>query len=238
MNLAVGVMARAPLPGGCKTRLLAVYDRHWVADLYAAMLGDTLDAFGRLDAVTRIVFVAPSDDERAEAALEPHVPRGWQIVVQRGDDLGARIEHAFGVLFTSGADCALVSGSDAPTLALAPLNAALSSMGDGRDEVLLAPCDDGGYSLVALTRPQPRLFASMPWSTPRVLGETRERALAAGLQIRELPNGYDVDAPADVARLAEELRRAPERAPRTAAALKTRAATTPAVWMVTDRASR
>lgn len=222
MSLAVGVMARAPVAGSCKTRLLGAFDATWVAELYGAMLLDTLATLERLEAATQIVFLAPG--EGAEAALAPLLPSGWQLVLQCGDDLGARIDHAFATMFERGAGCAVVSGSDAPTFRFEPLAEALSSMRERSGEVLLAPCDDGGYSLVALTRREPRLFASMPWSTSSVLAETRRRADASNLHTRELTTGYDVDEPADVSRLAEELRDAPQRAPRTARVLEGSAA--------------
>lgn len=219
MNVSVGVMARAPIPGQCKARLLAVYDPAWVAALYGAMLGDTLDALARLGPATKTVFLAPGRDGD-EAVLAPLVPAGWGIQLQRGDDLGARIEHALGAMFATGARCAVISGSDAPLVNVDGVLDALSRIGDRGDEVVLAPCDDGGYSLLALTRPAPRLFEAMPWSTSAVLATTRDRALESGLRVTELPAGFDVDEPADVLRLAEVLRAAPSHAPRTAHVLK------------------
>lgn len=106
----------------------------------------------------------------------------------------------------------MVAGSDAPMLGGESLAAAVAGMGRDGVDVLLAPCDDGGYALVALTRRAPALFTSMAWSAPTVLAETRARAAAAGLRVRELATGYDVDEPADVQRLAEELAAAPARA--------------------------
>lgn len=214
MSLAVGVMARAPVPGACKTRLLAAHEPGWVAALYAAMLADTLEKLASLGADTTTVFLAP--EEGAERAFAPHRPAGWGLVLQEGPDLGARLEHAFASLFAGGATCALVCGSDAPTFAPEPLAAALGRLGGASGELLLAPCEDGGYALIALTRPEPRLFRSMPWSTPSVLRETRARAAACGLVVRELPTGYDVDEPADVVRLTAELDAAPHLAPHTA----------------------
>ncbi len=227
MNLAVGVMARAPVAGRCKTRLLAAHEPTWVAALYAAMLADTLHHLAPLRAAARVIFLAP--DEGAAEALAPFVPPGWDVVLQHGADLGSRLEHAFATLFARGATCAAICGSDAPTLAWAALAAALPRLAAQRDEVLLAPCDDGGYAVVALTRPEPRLFSAMTWSTSNVLAETRARAAAAGLVVRELPVGYDVDEPSDVVRLAAELRRAPHLAPLTALHLEAAAASRPEV---------
>jgi glycosyltransferase A (GT-A) superfamily protein (DUF2064 family) len=41
----------------------------------------------------------------------------------------------------------------------------------------------------------------MPWSTDQVAALTRRRALACGLCVVELRTVWDVDTPADVARL-------------------------------------
>jgi uncharacterized protein len=210
VSLAIGVMARAPVPGHCKTRLLAEYDPAWVASLYAALLEDTLAALGTVRAERRTVFLAP--DPGAEALLAPLVPAGWDVTLQRGDELGERLVHAFdAMLGGAGIDAALISGSDAPLLPVEPLCDALATLAE--DEVLLGPCEDGGYALLAIRTPAPHLFAAMPWSTSSVAAETRARAVARGSRVRELPVTWDVDEPADVERLRIELRRSPERAP-------------------------
>ena len=59
---------------------------------------------------------------------------------------------------------------------------------------------DGGYVLVGLRQPQPALFEDMVWSTPEVMAETRARARALGLRVREFETLWDVDTPSDLAR--------------------------------------
>lgn len=51
-----------------------------------------------------------------------------------------------------------------------------------------------------------RLFESIPWGTGRVLQQTRAAIRASGLSCYELPAWYDVDRPADLDRLAREIR--------------------------------
>ena len=51
---------------------------------------------------------------------------------------------------------------------------------------MIGPADDGGYYLLALREPRPELFAGIAWSTPTVREQTRARAAAAGLSVREL----------------------------------------------------
>jgi len=214
MRCAIGVMARAPVPGRCKTRLIGARDAAWVARLYAAMLEDTLGGFEALGGGRKIVFVAPTEGADALALVRPHVGPEWELVLQEGADLGARIEHAFGCLFRDAPAVAIVSGSDAPTL---PVHA-LSTAPDA--DVVLAPCADGGYGLVGLRRAAPELFRGIPWSTADVLDATRARARSLALSVHELPLSFDVDEPEDLVRLSADLARDPIRAPKTARVLR------------------
>ena len=227
-GLAIGVMARAPLPGRCKTRLLAAHGAEWVAGLYAAMLRDTLDGLQLVPADHYLVFVAPLEGDGAANPRLPfdvlarHVPAPWELVAQQGADLGARIEYAFTLMFGRTASYALLSGSDAPSAPTEPLAEACAQEAT-RQQVLAGPSDDGGYYVIGMPRVEPRLMHGVPWSTPAVMETTRMRCRELGLVLRELPQWYDVDEPSDVMRLLDELRRHPERAPRTAHFLLTSA---------------
>jgi len=64
--------------------------------------------------------------------------------------------------------------------------------GDGAD-VVIGPVEDGGYVLIGLARPQPRLFADMPWSTSTVRDATLRRAAELGLHVVVLKELWDVD---------------------------------------------
>jgi rSAM/selenodomain-associated transferase 1 len=217
---AVAVLARAPLPGRCKKGLLAAHGPEWVAGLVAAMLRDTLDGLQAVSAEHYLVFVAPIDD--AFEVLARHVPAPWELLPQEGADRGAQMEHAFGVMFARGASYALLAASDAPSLPTDPLTEALSEEATRR-VILVGPSEDGGCYLIGMPRIEPRLLHDIPWSTPAVMEIMRARCREQALPLRELPPWYDVDEPSDVARLLEELRKHPERAPRTAQFLVTSA---------------
>ena len=219
---AIGVMARAPLPGRCKTRLLAVHSAEWVSGLYAAMLRDVLDGLQGVNADDYVVFVAPPAGEAADddmkVALEVlarHVHAPWKLVVVEGDDRSARALHAFQSMFARGATYALLSGSDAPSFPTEPLEEALADEAT-KDQVLVGPSEDGGYHVLGMSKLEPRLMHGIPWDTPAVMEMTRLRCRELGLTLRELPKWYDVDEPSDVLALIDELRTHPERAPRTA----------------------
>jgi len=74
--------------------------------------------------------------------------------------------------------------------------------------VVFGPCDDGGYYLVGLTRPQPRLLREVQMSTPSVLRDTLALAEQEGLRVALLPLWYDVDTVQELGRLQLELRAA------------------------------
>ena len=68
-------------------------------------------------------------------------------------------------------------------------------------DAVLIPAEDGGYVLLGLRRPLPQVFDGVAWSTPHVLAQTRAQLAAAGARWVELPALWDVDEPADWARL-------------------------------------
>jgi hypothetical protein len=105
----------------------------------------------------------------------------FALVAQRGDDLGARLAHAFEDLLANGAPGAIVVGSDVPTLPSAVLGAALERLAGA--DLVLGPSEDGGYYLIGLREPRAALFADMAWSTEIVFEETMRRASALGLDV-------------------------------------------------------
>jgi glycosyltransferase A (GT-A) superfamily protein (DUF2064 family) len=124
----------------------------------------------------------------------------------------------FDTAFSERVDYALITGSDLPTLPPELLTRGLTGLKAAH--LTLGPSNDGGYYAIGLRRyawPRARrLFEEMPWSTPRVLDETRRRAGELDLCHVELPTWYDVDEPADLERLAGDV----EMGSRTAAVLR------------------
>lgn len=196
-DCAVLVMAKAPLPGLAKTRLIPALGAAGAAALAARMLRHTLDealAAG-LGPVTLCAAPQASHPAFAEIARDERLT----MADQGEGDLGARMQRAFEAALPEHAG-ALLIGTDAPALDAAMLRAAHAALAD-RDAVIV-PAHDGGYVLIGLRRVEPRLFEGMPWSTPQVLAITRERLQEAGLRWAELPALHDIDEPADLVHLA------------------------------------
>jgi glycosyltransferase A (GT-A) superfamily protein (DUF2064 family) len=71
----------------------------------------------------------------------------------------------------------------------------------GGADAVVVPAEDGGYALIGMRRAEPALFCDMRWSTPHVMGATRQRLRQLGLSWQEPVTLWDVDVPADLERL-------------------------------------
>lgn len=192
---ALVVLAKAPLAGLAKTRLIPALGADGAARLAAWLLERTMHAAfdSGLDPVE--LCAAPDSTHPAIAAW---AARGARLAEQGEGDLGARIARAFARAFTSSPRVLLI-GTDAPRLDAPLLREAARAL-EAHDAVFV-PALDGGYALVGLRRPAPRLFEAMPWSTPALMARTRERLHALGLTHAELAPLADIDEPADLVHL-------------------------------------
>jgi uncharacterized protein len=196
----VVIMAKQPEVGQTKTRLCPPLSPAGAAELYAALLNDTITLVSRLRGIRLAVAVTPP---AAIDALRPSVPGDAILVPVEGTDIGVCLSQATGHLFADGFCHVLALNSDGPTLPAAYIEQADALLGPS--DVVLGPSEDGGYYLVGLRRPTPDLFRDIAWSTARVTTQTLERAAALGLSVALLPPWYDVDTAADLERLRAEL---------------------------------
>jgi rSAM/selenodomain-associated transferase 1 len=120
---------------------------------------------------------------------------GLAFRAQAGRTLGDRLAAAFAREFATGARHVVIIGSDCPGLDARRLRAAFAAL--RRRDVVLGPALDGGYYLIGLARPAPRLFRGIAWSTAGVAAQTLRRARALGLRWHLLPPLRDVDTAAD-----------------------------------------
>ncbi|HEY0335846.1 MAG TPA: TIGR04282 family arsenosugar biosynthesis glycosyltransferase [Burkholderiales bacterium] len=194
---AVIVFAKAPMPGAVKTRLIPVLGPEGAAALHGRLVERTVATASVAARDTVELHVAPEDDflrccaARYNAALVP----------QCGLDLGDRMHHAFERALLRGRCSAVVLiGSDCPALTALHIRCAFEALHDGYDAVL-GPAEDGGYVLLGLTRTDRRMFEGIAWGTSEVLDQTRARLRGLGWRWRELETLWDVDTPADWARL-------------------------------------
>lgn len=203
MDRALVVMAKKPTVGKTKTRLCPPLTRKEAADLYRCLLLDTLALMSRVEYVQPIVAHLPAD---AAPFFRRIAPAGFGFVRQAEADLGERLDNVVQHCLGEGYQKVVVIDSDSPTLPESYLHSAFRALDEPNVDVVLGPCDDGGYYLIGLKSPQSTLFRGIVMSTSTVAAETVERARSQGLQTHCLPYWYDVDTAEDLERLVAEFR--------------------------------
>lgn len=180
-------------PGRVKTRLIGALTASQAAKLHQALLDDMLLTLADRSFDLRIAWAV----DEGEAAPSGSTPG----MVQKGADLGARLFRALDEV-AGDYPYVMALGSDHPQIELDRVEEAFSRLEEGCD-VVLGPAADGGYYLIALRREAVRqqLFDGVAWSSPSVLADTLSRCERLGLHVARLPEGYDVDSPADLERL-------------------------------------
>jgi rSAM/selenodomain-associated transferase 1 len=195
----VAVFAKAPVPGSVKTRLSGLLGEDGAAGLHAGLVRHAL-ATAIASGVGEVeLWCAP--DDRHEFFARCAADFGTRLRVQRGEDLGTRMSAAFDDAFSRARRLVLI-GSDCPALEPADLAAAAAALAE--HAAAIAPAEDGGYVMVAMSRPVPAIFDGIAWGTAAVMRQTRERLAAAGVAWKELGTSWDVDRPEDYARLQRE----------------------------------
>jgi len=200
--VAVAVMAKVPGVSPVKSRLHSVLTAARATELYRCFLLDRLDALAELGGVSRVVAFTPVE---AAGRMKELAPAGFRLVPQRGADLGERLSTLLRELLEDGHAGAIAIDSDSPTLPMAYVVEATRVLAEGHCDVVLGPCEDGGYYLIGLRSPQPDLFEGIPWSTDAVFSMTLGKASRRGLSVHVLPRWFDVDTETDLGRLHTEM---------------------------------
>jgi len=179
------VIAKQPVPGRVKTRLVPPCTYEQAAALAEAALADTLHTVLRVPARRRVLVL--------DGKPGPWVPSGFDIVPQCGGPLDERLAHAF----AAAGGPALLIGMDTPQVSPGLLTVDWQTA-----DAVFGPAADGGFWALGLRVPDPDLLRGVPMSTSRTGAVQRARLLAAGLRVADLPRLRDVDTAADAVSVA------------------------------------
>jgi uncharacterized protein len=193
----IAVLAKAPIPGLAKTRLIPSIGAHAAAVLQERLTEQAVETALATDIGPVTLWCAPDTSHASFGGLATRFP--ITLARQPDGDLGVRMLAAL----AAANGPALVIGSDCPAFTQEHLRAAAAALDHA--DVVLIPAEDGGYVLIGSRTPQPELFSGVSWGTPTVLAETHERIAALNLKAVELSPLWDVDTESDLARLEREL---------------------------------
>ena len=181
------VIAKQPVPGQVKTRLVPPCTHEQAAALAEAALADTLHTMLMVPARRRVIVL---DGEPG-----PWLPSGFEVVRQCSGPLDERLASAFAGV--SGP--AMLIGMDTPQVTPGLLTVDWQAA-----DAWFGPAADGGFWALGLRVPDPALLRGVPMSTPGTGAVQRARLIGAGLRVADLPQLRDVDTAADAVAVALE----------------------------------
>ena len=175
------VIAKAPVPGRVKTRLVPPLTYSQAADVARAALTDTLQIASTVPAATHLLAL--------DGRPGPWLPTGWRLVDQPQGGLDARLAAAFAAVRPDAP--ALLIGMDTPQVRVDQLRA----FDPVRHDAAFGPATDGGFWALGLREPAraARLIPGVPMSVPHTGAVQLERLHQAGLDVQLLDRLTDVD---------------------------------------------
>ena len=198
MSVRTVIMAKAPVAGFVKTRLIPALGSEGATRLAQRMLQHTLAT--ALASKLGTVELCAAPDKSDPAWHMQHIPADIAWSAQGEGDLGARMARATQRAL-DGSESVILIGTDCPSITTDILRAAAIALQD--HDASLVPTFDGGYALLGLKRFDARLFDAMAWSTNTVASETLARMLQIGWQAKVLATLHDIDEPDDIRWLPE-----------------------------------
>lgn len=179
------VIAKEPVAGRAKTRLIPAFGEHGSAAVAEAALADTLAAVAAVPVRRRLLVL--------EGKPGPWLPAGFTVIPQVGGGLGTRLAAAF----AAAAGPALLVGMDTPQITAELIAQGCARLCDEGVDAVIGLAEDGGWWALGLRAPDARAFEGVPMSEESTGAEQIAALQRLGLTLRELPRLRDVDTVED-----------------------------------------
>jgi uncharacterized protein len=178
------IFTKNPELGKCKTRLARSIGDEAALKIYEFLLNHTVEVTQPLGMNKRVYY----SDEIWENDIWDS--KYYSKKVQRGNDLGQRMQEAFQQGFNDGYQKVVIIGSDLYDLETHDIEAAFQAL-DGHD-VVIGPAHDGGYYLLGMKQMKTQLFKDKNWGTPSVLKDTLANLQTERYVLLDIRNDVDV----------------------------------------------
>ncbi len=190
------LFTRYPRPGLTKTRLIPAVGPEGAARVHDSLTRHSVSSvLGAVQDRGRRLIIC--HDGGTVKEMREWLGDSFAYQPQCPGDLGTRLHHAATCAFKAGATTVVMIGSDCPGVNATTVNDAFARL--ERCPLILGPASDGGYYLIGLREPQPRLFQGVAWGTPAVFEQTVAAARGVGLEAELLSVQADVDEASDLA---------------------------------------
>jgi rSAM/selenodomain-associated transferase 1 len=186
---ALIIFARNPVLGKVKTRLAATMGDYKALSIYQSLLEYTAKITKELPCD---LFVFYADGISLNDHWSDDV---YQKMIQEGNDLGSRMNHAFNILFQQPYKRVLIIGTDCFELTSSIIKDAFKAL--DKHEVVIGPSADGGYYLLGMKQFYPFLFEEIAWSTDNVYRSTITKLVTNKISYQALTLLNDIDTEDD-----------------------------------------
>ncbi|ALM53501.1 TIGR04282 family arsenosugar biosynthesis glycosyltransferase [Halomonas huangheensis] len=193
-HFPLAILAKAPVPGKAKTRLIPALGAEGAAALQAQLIRHTLaTALQATNASAITLWTAL--EHRHPLFVELAQQTAITLKAQPSGNLGVRMYHALSAMQSRG----VLIGTDCPMLDAELLRHCQHCL-EHADSVFL-PAEDGGYGLVGMRRPSLHPFTDIDWGTSAVMAQTLRRLKQIQWSHTCPSTVWDVDRPDDLDRL-------------------------------------
>ncbi|WP_378186413.1 TIGR04282 family arsenosugar biosynthesis glycosyltransferase [Aquimarina sp. W85] len=177
------LFTRNPELGKCKTRLAATIGEQSALEIYKFLLQHTVD-------VTQMLTV----DKEVHYSVKIRENDIWNSLIyskkkQVGNDLGARMYHAFCEGFDKGYQHIIIMGSDLYDITQNDIETAFEAL--NTHDFVVGPAVDGGYYLLGMKILTSTVFKNKEWGTNTVLKDTLEDLKGKNVKILDERNDID-----------------------------------------------
>ncbi|MDG2194394.1 MAG: TIGR04282 family arsenosugar biosynthesis glycosyltransferase [Polaribacter sp.] len=183
-NELLFVFVRNPELGKVKTRLATAVGDKTALTIYKFLLEHTKKTTQHLPC-DKAVYYSVNIRER-----DIWHKNTYQKHLQKGADLGSRMQQAFINSFADGYEKVVIIGSDLPDLEEQHILEAFQQL--NTNDVVLGPAKDGGYYLLGMKKLHPNIFQNKKWGTASVRKETLKDLKKVTVHLLEELNDVDV----------------------------------------------
>lgn len=161
---ALIIFTKNPELGKVKTRLAKTIGDENALEVYKFLINHTISITEELQVDKYVYYsenILKNDNWKSDK---------FRKKLQKGNDLGERMNNAFSEVFKMGYETAIIIGSDMFDMEKQDLTAAFEALES--HDFIIGPAVDGGYYLLGMKEPTPELFEDKEWSTDSVLQDT------------------------------------------------------------------
>jgi rSAM/selenodomain-associated transferase 1 len=186
---AIIIFVKYPEEGKVKTRLASTASNKFAAGVYKILSKNIFDQVIKLKNECDVhLFYAPFD---SLGKIKDWVGQEFLFKEQSGADLGERIADAFEYVFLNNCKSAVIIGSDLPEIDSSIIIESFKLLESC--DVVIAPSDDGGYSLLGMNKQHKFLFENIEWSTDSVFEITQNIIMDNKLNLKIMSPLNDID---------------------------------------------